>query len=147
MRKHCRCGQKMNLGFRLVIFENKFQVDRVPILECDECDYYEVLPFVKADVIDLLEQLKQQGENVRVFFTDMNELADVLYDMIQQKEKSDSSSFEAVLEQKCNERINLLLDLYGCAQKMNDSSWMNVIAVRLAVLSKYVSNRQSLSAK
>ncbi len=147
MRKLCCCGQNLNLGFRLVIFEDKFQVDRVPILECEECNYYEVLPSFKEDVIDLLRQLKDQGESVRVYFTEMNELADVLYGLSPQADKLDPSAFEALLEYSCNERINLLLDLYGCAQKMEDSAWMNEISARLAPLSKFVKKNQSLSAK
>lgn len=147
MRKLCRCGQNMSLGFRLVIFENKFQVDRVPILECEECNCYEVLPSFKADVIDLLSQLKEQGESVRVYFTEINELADVLYGLSSQAGKMDPTAFRVLLEQSCNERINLLLDIYGCAQKMGDTSWMNEIAVRLAPLSKFVKKGQSISAK
>lgn len=147
MRRLCRCGQKMNFGFRLVRFQNKFQIDRVPIFECDSCDFYEVLPFVKPDLLDLLDQLKQQDVKGRVYFTEVNELADVLYELFRKWTKADSGLFEAMLEQHCEERINLLLDLYGCAQKMNDENWMKEIAARLATLSKFVKDRQFMSAK
>lgn len=143
----CRCGQNMSLGFRLIVFEHEYQVDRVPILECQECDSYEVLPFVKADLLDLINQLKQQGKRGRVFFTELNELADVMYGLCRHREKMDVISFDQLLVQNCEERINLLLDLYGCAQKMNDIDWMNEITVRLASLSKYVKERQFLGMK
>lgn len=143
----CRCGQNMSLGFRLIIFEHKYQVDRVPILECQECNYYELLPFVKADLIDLIRQLKQREKCGRVFFTELNELADVMYGLYSLREEMDRKSFDHLLVKNCEERINLLLDLYGCAQKMNDTAWMNEITVRLAPLSKYVKERQFLGMK
>ncbi|MNW34124.1 hypothetical protein D3C74_110950 [compost metagenome] len=148
MRRLCSCGQNMDLGFRLVIFENKFQIDRVPILECEDCEYYEVLPAIKCDLTSLLARLKEEGEGGRVLFTEVNEFADVLYSSyLTWKRTGDNQSFEELLEQGCEERINLLLDLYGCAKKASDSRWMNEISSRLAPLSKYVKERQCLETK
>ncbi|MNN02143.1 hypothetical protein D3C81_1147910 [compost metagenome] len=148
MRRLCGCGQKMDLGFRLVIFENKFQIDRVPILECEECEYYEVLPAIKCDLTNLLAQLKEEGEGGRVLFTEVNEFADVLYSSyLTWKRTGDYQSFEELLEQGCEERINMLLDLYSCAKKASDSKWMNEITSRLAPLSKFTKERQCLETK
>ncbi|MNI22932.1 hypothetical protein D3C73_764970 [compost metagenome] len=148
MRRLCACGQNMDLGFRLVIFENKFQIDRVPILECEDCEYYEVLPAIKCDLTNLLAQLKQEDEGGRVLFTEVNEFADVLYNSyLTWKRTGDNPSFEALLEQGCEERINMLLDLYSCAKKASDSKWMNEITSRLAPLSKFTKERQCLETK
>lgn len=147
MRKVCRCGQIMKLGIRPVIYENRIEVDRVPINECDECNYYEVVSDVKADLLDLLNQLKQQGESGRVLFTEVNELADVLYSLYLRMDPKEVASFEKHLEQSCEERINLLLDLYGCANKLNDSLWRNEIAARLSTLSNFVRKRHCIETK
>lgn len=148
MRRLCACGQDMDLGFRLVVFENKFQIDRVPIFECEECEYYELLPAIKCDLTNLLTQLKQESRGGRVFFTDVNEFADVLYSSyLTWKRTGDNLSFEALLEQGCEERINMLLDLYGCAKKASDSKWMDEITSRLASLSKFAKERQYLETK
>ncbi|MNE67772.1 hypothetical protein D3C80_1633960 [compost metagenome] len=138
----------MDLGFRLVIFENKLQIDRVPILECEECEYYELLPAIKSDLTSLLADLREAGEGGRVLFTDVNEFADVLYSSyLTWKRTGDNQSFEMLLEQGCEERINLLLDLYGYAKKASDSAWMDEITTRLAPLSKYTKERQCLETK
>ncbi|MEF2964586.1 hypothetical protein V3851_01980 [Paenibacillus sp. M1] len=147
MRKQCRCGHTMSLGFRLVIFEHKFQVDRVPIFECDECDYYEIFPSVKEDLLDVLGQLKRKGEGGRIYFTEVNEFADILFELREQYGQEDPNAFEALVQQACEERINLLLDLYGCAQKINDPSWMDEIAARLSTLSNFAKYRAFLGAK
>jgi hypothetical protein len=142
VRKHCHCGQMMNLGFRLVIFEGIYEIDRVPIYECEDCSYYEVLPEVKSDLTDLLAELKKEQPNGRVYFTEQNELADLIFGIYRQWNRTESASFESLLEQQCEERINLLLDLYGGAKNMGDLDWMNEIFKRLSQLSKYVKNRQ-----
>ncbi|MFD1176136.1 hypothetical protein ACFQ3W_07480 [Paenibacillus puldeungensis] len=142
MREHCHCGQTMNLGFRLVIFEGSYEIDRVPIYECEDCCNYEVFPEIRDDLTDLLRELKQNKENVRVTFTEINELADLIFGIYRQWNRADAPSFRVMLEQQCEERINLLLDVYGCAKGMGDIEWMNDISKRLSQLSKYVRKRQ-----
>lgn len=142
MRKHCQCGKMMNLGFRLVIFEGIYEIDRVPIYECEDCDFYEVLPEVKSNLTDLLTELKKEPPSGRIYFTERNELADLIFSIYRQWDGTDNESFEGLLEQQCEERINMLLDLYGGAKNLGDLDWMNEISKRLSQLSKYVKNRQ-----
>lgn len=142
MRKHCHCGQMMNLGFRLVIFEGIYEIDRVPIYECEDCSYYEVLPEVKTDLTDMLAKLKRERTEERIDFTERNELADLIFGIYRQWNRMEASSFEALLEQQCEEKINLLLDLFGCAKNLGDTEWMGDISKRLAQLSKFIKNRQ-----
>ncbi|MEK4511790.1 hypothetical protein [Paenibacillus sp. FSL K6-2524] len=132
----------MNLSFRLVIFEGVLEIDRVPIYECELDCYHEVFPAIKADLKALLSSLKQQGKNGRIIFTEVNELAHLIFDIYRTWEQSESLPFEALLERKSGERINLLLDLYGCAKAMNDSGWMGDISNRLAQMSNIVKDRQ-----
>ncbi|GGF87296.1 hypothetical protein GCM10010913_05920 [Paenibacillus aceti] len=145
MRLLCSCGQTMILSFRMVIFEDVYQIDLVPILECENCASFELVPSIKQDVTKLLAELKQEHREGRVVFTHVNELAAVLYDIYESGQgEVELSSFEAVVIEKCEERINLLLDLYGYAKKTGDCDWMEEISFRLSGLSSFVKTRQFL---
>ncbi len=148
MHLFCRCGQSMTLSFRMLVFENMYQIDLVPILECEDCSYYELIPSIKQDVTRLLAELKEQSREGRVVFTSVNELASVLYDIYKSgQELLEVSSFNTFLVEKCEERINLLLDLYGYASRAGDADWMEEISFRLAALSSFVKKRQFLETK
>ncbi|WMT42506.1 hypothetical protein RE628_09265 [Paenibacillus sp. D2_2] len=102
----------------MLVFENMYQVDLVPILECEDCNSYELISSLKQDITRLVAEMKDQRREGRVIFTNVNELAAVLYDIYKSgQEQLEVSSFEAYLMEKCEERINLLLDLYGYARK------------------------------
>ncbi|MFD3258588.1 hypothetical protein ACE3MQ_08280 [Paenibacillus lentus] len=146
MRKLCHCGQGMSLDFRVLIFEGVIEIDRVPIFECEKCSHYEVLPAVKPDLLALLGELKASGEQGLVLFNEVNELADVMFSIFRSWNQTESPSFEVLLEQKCKERINLLLDVFGCAKEMNDGEWMDDISKRLSQMSDFVNNSQFLRA-
>ncbi|AZK49026.1 hypothetical protein [Paenibacillus lentus] len=144
MRKLCHCGQKMSLDFRVLIFGRVIEIDRVPIFECQLCSHYEVLPAVKSDLLALLDELKESNEQGLVLFNEVNELADVMFSISRtwNQMESTSTSFEVLFEQKCKERINLLLDVYGCAKEMNDRQWMDEISKRLLQISDFVNYSQ-----
>lgn len=146
MRKLCDCGQSMTLGFRLVILDNKYQIDRVPIFECDDCEKYEVLPMIKNNLKNLMAELKERGQEGRVHFSEVNDFGYVLYESYKTWEHNgDIQSFEVLFEQGCEARINHLLDLYSYAKKANDQNWMNEISDRLASLSEFAKERQFMN--
>jgi hypothetical protein len=129
----------------MLVFENMYQVDLVPILECEDCNSYELISSLKQDITRLVAEMKDQRREGRVVFTNVNELAAVLYDIYKSgQEQLEVSSFEAYLMEKCEERINLLLDLYGYARKVGDSTWMEEISFRLSSLSSFVKEYQYL---
>ncbi|MNJ69554.1 hypothetical protein D3C77_659160 [compost metagenome] len=103
-----------------------------------------MLPAVKPDLIELLAELKASQEQGLVLFNEVNELVDVMFAIYRTWDQTGSPTFEGLLEQKCKERINLLLDVYGCAKEMDDSGWMEQISKRLAQLSVYVNHNQYL---
>ncbi|MUG44913.1 hypothetical protein [Paenibacillus woosongensis] len=142
MRKLCHCGQEMSLDFRVLIFEGIIEIDRVPVFECEQCSHYEVLPAIKPDLLALLAELKASREQGLVLFNEVSELADVMYGIYRTWSETESPSFESLLDQKCKERINLLLDVYGCAKGMEDQDWMEDISKRLAQISDFVNNSQ-----
>ncbi|WP_055107541.1 hypothetical protein [Paenibacillus ihumii] len=142
MRKLCHCGQEMSLDFRVLIFESVIEIDRVPIFECEQCNHYEVLSAIKPDLLALLGEVKASREQGLVLFNEVNELVDVMYGIYRSWNDTGSPSFEALLDQKCKERINLLLDVYGCAKEMQDRDWMDDISKRLTQISCFVNNSQ-----
>lgn len=142
MRKLCHCGQEMSLDFRVLIFGGVIEIDRVPIFECELCSHYEVFPAVKPDLLALLDELKESDEQGLVLFNEVNELADVMFGIYRTWNQSDTPSFEVLFEQNCKERINLLLDVYGCAKEMNDCQWMDDISKRLSQISGFVNSSQ-----
>lgn len=132
----------MNLSFRLVIFEGTIEIDRVPIYECEESCYHEVLPEIKEHLKQLLATLKAQDAMGRMNYTQFNELAHIIFDVYQNWDEENTDSFESVLEQTCREHINFLLDLYSCAKDTGDSVWMKEITDRLSQMSNNVKDHQ-----
>lgn len=142
MRKWCDCGQAMSLDFRKVIFEGRIEIENVPILQCESCSCasYEVLPEVKPHLLSLIGEWRQLEGSRLIHFNEMNEIANLLYDTLYAE--PDSSTIEHVLEKKKEDRINLLLDIYGYAKEKNDGLWMEDITQRLSQLTLFHTDRQ-----
>ncbi|GIP20362.1 MULTISPECIES: hypothetical protein [Paenibacillus] len=142
MRKSCDCGQEMSLDFRKVIFEGRIEIENVPILQCESCTCgsYEVLPEVKPHLLSLIGEWRQLEGSRVIHFNEINEIASLLYDTLYTE--PDSEPIEHVLERKKEDRINLLLDIYGYAKDKDDSLWMKDISERLSQLTLFHTNRQ-----
>ncbi|MNJ56813.1 hypothetical protein D3C77_523770 [compost metagenome] len=128
----------MNLGFRLVILTNGIKVKRVPVYKCEAGCTYELHPVIKNEMKALLKSLSGSKFQQSIDFTEINEFADVLWGLNESWDEESGLHFDTVLEQKCEEQINLLLDLYGVAKGMQDEEWMEILTKRLSQLSKYV---------
>lgn len=128
----------MNLGFRLVILKNNMKVKRVPVYECEAGCSYELHPAIKDEMKALLKLLSESQFQQSIDFTEINEFAAVLWELNETWDEESGLHFDPVFEQKCEEQINLLLDLYGVAKGMQDEEWMENLTKRLSQLSKYV---------
>lgn len=135
MHAPCNCNQSMNLGFRSVIYGKNIEIKKVPILECEACDNYEVYPLVKASLLELLNDLKGKSES-SVTFTECNELASIMYEVHveNQHKELDADEFTSEVTSRSKERINLLLDVYGYAKASRDAEWMEILMKRLSQL-------------
>lgn len=142
MWKSCHCGQTMKLGFRFVISKNGVKLKRVPVYECEVGCSYMLHPAIKDDMKQFLLTLNQTNKkiNYEIDFTEMNEFAAVLWELYESWDEDSTESFEIAFEHRCEERINLLLDLYGYAKSSKDEEWMETLTKRLSQLSKYVNN-------
>ncbi|WP_238996453.1 hypothetical protein [Paenibacillus pinistramenti] len=94
-----------------------------------------MFPKIKQDLRKLLVQLKDEGR-VSVYFDEYNELTDVMYEVYQESiyKEADADTYLLEVSERCKERINLLLDVYGYAKQQKDKQWMDQLMSRLSQL-------------
>jgi hypothetical protein len=132
LHKSCHCGDIMKMKLRTVIYSGKVEIDNVPIYSCTTCNRSEVFPEVKPDLSGLIAQLGAQPDKQTFLFNECNEWASILVDAKADKQQTDRTAFERLVEQ----RINKLLDLYLLAQTLNDEAWILDLKKRLEQISR-----------
>ncbi|MGM0879476.1 MAG: hypothetical protein ACQEXQ_00340 [Bacillota bacterium] len=132
MQKRCHCGDIMKMKLRTVIYSGKVEIDNVPIYSCSTCNRSEVFPEVKPDLTGLIAQLGAQPNKQTFLFNECNEWADLLVEAKADKQQTDHSAVERLIE----DRINKLLDLYLLAQTLNDEAWITDLNKRLEQISR-----------
>jgi hypothetical protein len=132
LHKRCHCGDIMKMKLRTVIYSGKVEIDNVPIFSCTTCNRSEVFPEVKPDLTGLIAQLGAQPDKQTFLFNECNEWANLLVEAKADKQQTDQSAFERLIEQ----RINKLLDLYLLAQTLNDEAWIEDLNKRLEQISR-----------
>jgi hypothetical protein len=135
LQKECKCGEAMNIRLRTVVFQNKVEIENVPIYSCDGCNRSEVLPLVKSDLTGLIGKLGKKPEKRQMRFDEISEVAYLLMKVSTKERLHDS--VETIIE----ERINELLDLLLLAQSLKDNEWMDDIRHRLSQLTKHTISR------
>ncbi|MDO7905285.1 hypothetical protein Q5741_02510 [Paenibacillus sp. JX-17] len=134
MQEYCQCGHTIQLELRTVIFAGKVSITQVPVMSCEECSYYELLPCVKEELKQYLAELGSEPETIRISFADRNELSSlILTSKLYGVQLTPSTARQ--LMKAVNERINTLLDVYRYAQSSGDQDWTQDIERRLSQLS------------
>lgn len=138
--KTCNCGQSMRLELRKLIHEKRIRICHVPVYSCQACKKYELLPLIKPHLLRYIASLGHGAERLMVSFADVNEAAYVLREVFRTYvDESTVDEEDQELQARCreafDERINMLLDLFCCAQGMKDEEWMKQIEGRLEQLS------------
>lgn len=123
MRRKCSCNQPMNLELHTVIFSKKLEIQNVPVFSCMSCSTYELLAPLKTQLSEYLKTVQLPKERRVVSFAEMNEAANLFYDLYKRKVNLDADNLIEIMETFKQERINLLLDVYQYAVQMNDESW------------------------
>lgn len=131
MEKWCDCGKKLTIRLRTVIYQNRVEIENVPIYSCDVCKRTHVYPDIKKELKSLIGQLDNKPDKRHYYFDEMNEIARLINRI--SEEDFSRQSFESLIE----ERINELLDLLILAQSVDDILWAVDIRQRLAQISKY----------
>ena len=138
MRKSCRCGHVMELELRTVVYAKKVEIRNVPVFACTDCISYEVLQPVKPDLKECISKLGEQPNKQDVLFGEQNELADLFHEQLLARPDATDQEMQDQMQQAVKERINLLLDILGYAQKSGDAEWIETTQRRLAQLSGFV---------
>ncbi|BFH61548.1 hypothetical protein [Paenibacillus azoreducens] len=130
----CNCEQNLRLELRTVMYTRNVMIRHVPVLVCDHCLTYELIPSMKSDLKKYVDAFSKQPGKISLSLTDYHELADLIYEVLAEGEYSEGILMSK-LEYEIGERINLLLDLYKMAEKMQDEDWVRDIRERLSQLS------------
>lgn len=120
---------------RTIVHARKIHILHVPVYTCGSCQYSELLPNVKDEVVFIMRRLVQKGmvEEQTVAFDHMHEMASVIKECLEYKEDNHLALFERL----STERVNQLLDLYLVAKTCKDTDWMNDIERRLHQLTGF----------
>jgi methionyl-tRNA synthetase len=129
MQKLCKCGLIMTIRLRTVIYQNKVDIENVPIFSCEACGRSEVVANVKPELTSLIAKLGSKPEKQQYFFHELSEIANLLLKVTEREHMNDS------VEKIVEERINELLDVLLLAQSLGDTPWMDDIRKRLSQIS------------
>lgn len=128
----------MELELRTVVYAKKVEIRNVPVFACTDCVSYEVLQPVKPDLKACIRTLGEQPAKQDVSFGERNELADLFHEQLLAWPNATDREMEQRMQRAVEERINLLLDIMGYAQKSNDEEWIETTQRRLGQLSGFV---------
>ncbi len=139
LHKVCQCGTNMNIRLRTVIYQNKVEIENVPVFSCDDCNRSEVFAEVKPELTGLIKQLGAKPDKSLLHFEEISEIAGL---MLKASEKSrEADPVEKIIE----ERVNELLDLLLLAQSLQDEAWMADVRGRLSQIAKHSLSAHDLS--
>jgi hypothetical protein len=139
LRKLCKCGSSMSVRLRTVIYQNKVEIENVPIFSCGVCRRSEVFAEVKPELTGVIGKLGNSPEKQHLHFNDINEIAHLMYKVTEKQHAADP------VEKIVEERINELLDLLLLAQSLGDEPWAEDIRKRLGQISKHSLSVNDLS--
>ncbi|SDC79598.1 hypothetical protein SAMN02799630_01512 [Paenibacillus sp. UNCCL117] len=121
----------MSIRLRTVIYQNKVEIENVPIFSCDSCSRSEVFPEVKPELTGLIGTLGGKPDKRQLRFNEVSEIAHLMMRATEKNRAADS--VEAIID----ERINELLDLLLLAQSLHDEPWIEDLRKRLSQIAKH----------
>jgi hypothetical protein len=131
LHKFCKCGSTMSIKLRTVIYQNKVEIDNVPIFSCEACRRSEVFAEVKSELTGMIKKLGKTLEKQHLQFNDISEIAHLMFKVTQKQYATEP------VEKIVEERINELLDLLLLAQSLKDEPWTEDVRKRLEQISKH----------
>ncbi|MDF2926838.1 MAG: hypothetical protein K0R57_5752 [Paenibacillaceae bacterium] len=140
MQKQCKCGCSMDICLRTVIYQNKVEIEYVPVFTCDSCNRSEVFPGIKQDLTKLIGTLGAKPEKQRIRFDESCELAHLM------KAVTDKENRHEPVGKILEERINELLDMLLLSRSLDDQPWMEEIMVRLSQITRYTVSAYELKS-
>lgn len=140
LQKLCKCGREMGIRLRTVIYQNKVEIEHVPVLTCDFCNRSEVLAGVKPELTKLISELGAKPEKQRLRFDERSELA-YLMQIVTDKDRK-HEPIGHILET----RINELLDTLLLARSLGDEAWVADVLQRLTEISTHAAQAYELKS-
>ncbi|AOZ91563.1 hypothetical protein [Paenibacillus crassostreae] len=128
----CKCRQPMRIELRTIIYAENIEILYVPIKICEECKSYHLLKSIKPMLVHYMQTIDVGSNKIKVSFTEMNEVAEVFYEVFSQNEEDMSEVLAQTLKEIIDERINALLDLFHYAEGMQDIEWIEDLRQRLS---------------
>ncbi|UUZ95876.1 hypothetical protein LJK87_16685 [Paenibacillus sp. P25] len=123
----------MSIRLRTVIYQNKVEIENVPIFTCESCSRSEVFSEVKPELTGLIGKLGARPGKQMLQFEEVSEIAHLMVKATEKKWASDP--VETIIQ----ERINELLDLLLLAQSLSDEPWQDDIRKRLSQIARHSS--------
>lgn len=135
MGSKCKCGEVLRLDLRTVMYTRNVIIRHVPVLACDDCSNYELLPCMRPVLKKCVEMLGERPSRRSFSLADHHELAGMVREVFLRPDSLSREDLELQIETEVRDRINLLLDLYSFAEQTQDHEWVENIRERLAQLS------------
>lgn len=121
----------MSIRLRTVIYQNKVDIENVPVYTCESCQRSEVLPSVKPELTGLIGKLGNEPGKQQLLFDEMSEIAYLM------RKVSEKEYHRHSVERIVQERINELLDMMLIAKSLGDEQWIEEIRNRLAQITQH----------
>jgi hypothetical protein len=131
LHKLCKCGSSMSVKLRTVIYQNKVEIENVPVFTCNACSRSEVFAEIKQELTIMIKSLGRSPAKQYMQFNDFSEIAYLMHKVTDKKHAAES------IEEIVEERINELLDLLLLAQSLGDQPWSEDVRKRLEQISKH----------
>ena len=121
----------MTVKLRTVIYQNRAEIENVPIYACKACKRTIVFPPIKDDLTKFIGTLGNVEEKEQYRFDELNEIAHLMCQMADKERWHDS------VERIVEERVNELLDLLLLAKSVGDAAWIDEVRQRLSQITNH----------
>jgi len=139
VQKQCSCGETMSIRLRTVIFQNKVEIENVPIYSCDDCQRSELFPPIKQELTGYIRKLGSKPEAATILFDEMSELAGLMHKVTHKDNQI--YTVESIIQ----ERVNELLDTLLLAKSLGDDAWVEDVRHRLKQITSHLTTTYRLS--
>jgi hypothetical protein len=139
LEKSCKCGGTMNIRLRTVIFQNKVDIENVPVFSCSACQNNEVFADVKPILTGLIGKLGSRPDKQLIKFDDHCEVSYLM------KKATEKKLLTYPVEAIVEDRVNELLDLLILARSLADDAWIEDIRTKLSQISGHSTSVNDLS--
>lgn len=127
MENRCRCGQRMEIELRTLVYQGQVEIKNVPVATCRTCGRTQVLEEVKPELKALLKELGERPPSQLVAFQEISPLAQELVEAVDEARHNREDWREALRRIKIDE----LLDLFILARSLQDERWSEEIREEL----------------